>query len=77
MPPKEHRQVETRAIQLGQYRLLYKLIDQTKEKDGIKLPLMIRQIDCHPAAPLNLLVENIEIHKQRGGFSTILNELSL
>ncbi len=55
---KEHRQVETRALQIGQYRILYKLIDQTKEKDGIVLPHLVRQIDCNPAAPINILKEN-------------------
>ena len=39
---KEHRMVETRAIQVGKYRILYKVIDQTKEKDGVKLPHLIR-----------------------------------
>jgi hypothetical protein len=50
--------VETRALQLGKYRVLYKFIDQTKEKDGLMLPHIVRQIDCSPAAPLNLLIEN-------------------
>lgn len=55
---KEHRQVETRAIQLGKYRILYKFIEQTKEKDGLILPHIVRQIDCSPAAPIDLLMEN-------------------
>ena len=55
---KEHRQVETRSLQIGQYRLLYKLIDQTKERDGLIIPHIVRQIDCSPAAPLNILLEN-------------------
>jgi hypothetical protein len=50
--------VETRALQVGEYRILYKLIDQTKEKDGIVLPHVVRQIDCNPAAPLNILKDN-------------------
>ena len=55
---KEHRQVETRALQIDKYRILYKLIDQTKEKDGIVLPHIVRQIDCNPAAPLDILRDN-------------------
>ena len=55
---KEHRHVETRALQIDKYRILYKLIDQTKEKDGIVLPHVVRQIDCNPAAPLEILREN-------------------
>jgi hypothetical protein len=37
---------------------MYKLIDQTREKDGVIIPHIIRQIDCNPAAPINLLIEN-------------------
>jgi hypothetical protein len=55
---KERRQVETRALQIGRYRILYKMIDQTKEKDGVELPHIVRQIDCNPAAPINILKEN-------------------
>ena len=55
---KEHRQVETRALQIDKYRILYKLIDQTKEKDGVILPHIVRQIDCNPAASLDILREN-------------------
>ncbi len=43
---------------MGKYRILYKLIDQTKEKDGVVLPHIVRQIDCNPAAPMNILKEN-------------------
>lgn len=55
---KESRKVETRALQIGKYRILYKLIDQTKEKDGVMMPHVVRQIDCSPATPLSLLMEN-------------------
>ena len=55
---KETRQVETRSIQLGKYRLMYKLIDQTKERDGVQLPHLIRQIEANPGAPMNLIAEN-------------------
>jgi hypothetical protein len=37
---------------------MYKLIDQTREKDEVIIPHIIRQIDCNPAAPINLLIEN-------------------
>jgi mRNA-degrading endonuclease RelE of RelBE toxin-antitoxin system len=55
---REERRSETKSLQIGKYRLLYKFIDQTKEKDGVVLPHIVRQIDCNPAAPLNLLLEN-------------------
>lgn len=55
---KENRKVETRALQLGDYRILYKYIDQTKEKDGVVLPHVVRHIECQPAAPISLLKEN-------------------
>ena len=34
------------------------MIDQTKEKDGVELPHVVRQIDCNPAAPVNILKDN-------------------
>ena len=38
--------------------MLYKLIDHVKERDGLKLPHLIRSVECHPATPLNLVIEN-------------------
>lgn len=55
---KEQRSSETRTIQIGKYRMLYKLIDHVKERDGLKLPHLIRSVECHPATPLNLVIEN-------------------
>ena len=37
---------------------MYKLIDQTKERDGVSLPHNVRQIDCQPAAPMHILFEH-------------------
>lgn len=50
--------METRGLQIGKYRIFYKLIDQTKERDGLLIPHIVRQINCNPAAPLNILTEN-------------------
>lgn len=50
--------MESRGIQIGKYRMLYKFIEQTKEKDGVQMPHLERRIDCHPATPLNLVIEN-------------------
>ena len=76
---KERRQVETRALQIGRYRVLYKMIDQTKEKDGVELPHVVRQIDCNPAAPINLLKENALFEEilDEGKTEKLLNQFEL
>ena len=55
---KQNRMSESRAVQVGKYRIMYKLVDETRERDGISLPHIVRQINCHPAAPMNILSEN-------------------
>ena len=55
---------------------MYKLIDQTREKDGVIIPHIIRQIDCNPAAPINLLIENAPFKETNdlGAEQALLNQ---
>lgn len=61
--------METKGIQIGKYRMLYKFIDQTREKDGVFVPHLERQIECHPGTPLNLVIENSIFEEELGSGS--------
>ena len=37
------------------YKMVWKLIDQSKERDGVKIPHVLKQIVCEKPTPLEVI----------------------
>jgi hypothetical protein len=60
-------------------RIRYKTLETTKEKDGVKIPHMLREIECDPPCDLETLQKCISFKENVGGkeqkvFQTFLED---
>lgn len=55
---KERRQVDSNEIIVDGHRMLFRTLDYSKERDGVLIPHILKQVYCHPAISLDLLKEN-------------------
>ena len=55
---KSSSTVETSSMTVGEYTLNFRIINYIKEKDGIRIPHIIKQVFCNPAVSVECLRDN-------------------
>lgn len=48
-------------------RIIYKTLEYTKERDGVKIPHVIREVVCDPPCNLDTIRDYIQFKEQIGG----------
>jgi gamma-glutamyl-gamma-aminobutyrate hydrolase PuuD len=55
---KQTSNVESHEVNVEGHRIRFRIINYSKERDGIRIPHLHKQIFCSPAAPIELLRNN-------------------
>jgi len=56
---KDMSRIESFSVIINGVEIRSRIIDVTRERDGVKIPYTIRQIFCRPGAPLDMLRRQI------------------
>jgi len=56
---KDMSRIESNTVTINGVEIRSRIIDVTRERDGVKIPFIIRQIFCHPGAPIDMLRRHI------------------
>lgn len=54
---KESHNEESRVLTVKDHTLKFKICEMTKERDGVKIPHIIKQFEVEPPADVNLLTD--------------------
>ena len=64
---KSYSSVDEREDIIDGKRIKYKTLETTKEKDGVKIPHIVREIECDPPCELETLQKCIQFKEDVGG----------
>jgi len=64
---KSYHTVDQREDIVDGKRIKYKTLESTKEKDGVKIPHVVREIECDPPCDLETLQKHIQFKENIGG----------
>lgn len=64
---KSYHSVDQREDVVNGKRIKYKTLETTKEKDGVKIPHVIREITCDPPCELDTLKDYVKFKELTGG----------
>jgi len=56
---KETSKMDSNTVTINGVTIRSRVIEIIRERDGVKLPYIIRQVFCEPAAPLDMLRKHI------------------
>jgi len=53
-------------ITIDGHRLKWRVLDYLQERDGVKVPHVVKQIFCDPPAPIDIIQKNVKIKETLG-----------
>eukprot|EP00347_Sterkiella_histriomuscorum_P013873 403363041 len=64
---KSYHSVDSREEVIDGKRIKYRTLETTKEKDGVKIPHLLREIECDPPCDIDTLQKCITFREDVGG----------
>jgi len=58
---KHFSNVSENMITIDNHRIKWRTLDYLQERDGVRVPHIVKQIFCNPPAPIELLQKNINL----------------